>query len=133
MNFHLRTIPDIYAQKLVDEGIMTAEEVQKICKDQFDYFAAEMQIAESFVPEESYFQKQWEGFVQAPSDITIWDTGVSWDLLSFIGRSSVHYPANFVSCSFLRSSFKFKDHNSRSDLKIKIKIIFKIKINILCS
>jgi hypothetical protein len=75
---------------------MTLEEVQQICRQQFEYFAAEMAIAESFEPAESYFQKQWEGFVQAPTDITIWDTGVSWELLSFIGRSSVYHPPEFV-------------------------------------
>lgn len=77
---------------------MSEEEVKKICQHQFDIFAAELQVAESYEPESSfYFQKQWDGFRQAPKDITIWDTGMSWELLSFIGRSSVYYPPEFVS------------------------------------
>lgn len=93
-----RSIPDKYAQKLVEEGLMTDNEVEEICRQQSDYFNSELHAVESYQPESSfYFQKQWEGFVQAPKEITIWDTGMSWDILGFIGRSSVYYPPDFVS------------------------------------
>lgn len=76
---------------------MTEAEVKEICKKQFDIFDIELQKVESYQPDSSfYFQKQWQGFVQAPKDLTIWDTGVSWELLGYIGRSSVHYPDEFV-------------------------------------
>lgn len=75
---------------------MTSEEVEKVAKHQFEYYSSELQIAENYQPEQTYFKKQWEGFEQAPSDITIWDTGVNWELLSFIGRSSVYHPPEFV-------------------------------------
>lgn len=77
---------------------MTNEEIKEISKKQFDYFADELQQVDTYEPETSYyFQKQWQGFEQAPKDLTIWDTGMSWDLLGFIGRASVHYPPEFVS------------------------------------
>lgn len=75
---------------------MTTDEFQAIIKQQFDYYQAELQAADSYEPEQTYFKKQWESFGQAPSDITIWDTGMSWELLSFIGRSSVYHPPEFV-------------------------------------
>lgn len=76
---------------------MTNEEVKEVCKQQFDYFAAEFAVAETFEPESSYyFEKQWKGIEQAPKDLTIWDTGMSWELLGFIGRASIHYPPEFV-------------------------------------
>lgn len=92
-----KSVPDVYAQKMIDDGIMTKEEIEEITKKQFDFYNSELLSVESYVPEKSYFKKQWEGFMQAPKDLTIWDTGVSWDLLSYIGRSSVYHPAEFVS------------------------------------
>lgn len=82
---------------MIDEGIMTKAEVDEITKKQFEYFNEELQSVDKYEPEKSYFRKQWEGFVQAPKDLTTWDTGISWDLLSYIGRSSVHHPPEFVS------------------------------------
>lgn len=66
-------------------------------KHQFDYYACEMAHAEEFVPETTCFRKQWENFGQAPAHISIWDTGMSWELLSYIGRSSAYTPPEFVS------------------------------------
>ena len=90
------SVPDAYAAKLIEEGLMTNEEVKEIAKQQFDYYNSELQSAESYQPEKSYFKKQWEGFVQAPVDLTTYDTGISWELLSYIGRNSVHVPSDFV-------------------------------------
>lgn len=42
-------------------------------------------------------KKQWQGFQQAPSAITEWDTGVDPSLLMYIGINSVKYPEEFVS------------------------------------
>jgi hypothetical protein len=81
----------------VKNGILSEDDVKKITTDQFNYFASELQSVESYEPSDNfYFKKQWEGFVQPSNELTIWDTGLGWDLLSFVGRSSVHYPPNFV-------------------------------------
>lgn len=97
-----RSVPDAYAQHLIDEGVMTQGEVEEITKKQFDYYNDELQNVDSYEPEKSYFNNQWKGFVQAPSELTIWDTGVSWDLLSYIGRKSVYHPEDFVIFFFLQ-------------------------------
>lgn len=89
-------MPETYSQHLIAEGIMTQQEVVEVKQKQFDYYNGELSKVEEYQPEKSYFKKQWEGFSQAPSDITIWDTGVSWDLLSYIGRNSVYHPSDFV-------------------------------------
>lgn len=91
-----KSVPDAYAEKLIEEGLMTKEEVEEITKRQFDFYNSELQSVDTYQPEKSYFKKQWEGFVQAPSDLTIWDTGISWELLSYIGRNSVYHPPDFV-------------------------------------
>lgn len=90
-------MPDAYAQHLIEEGIMTNIEVEEIAKKQFDAFDKELQLVEQYQPEQSYFKKQWEGFVQASKDLTIWDTGLPWEILSYVGRNSVYHPADFVS------------------------------------
>lgn len=82
-------------------------------KNQYEYYNQELQLAEEYVPEKSYFMKQWNGFTQAPDRITIWDTGMSWELLSFIGRTSVYHPAEFVSISQMAVHvplIKYKKH-----------------------
>lgn len=44
---------------------------------------------------------RWTGMIQAPHSLETWDTGVSRDLLRYIGAKSVTLPKNFVSLSFL--------------------------------
>lgn len=82
---------------MIDEGVMTKEEIDDVLKKQFDFYNEELLSVDKYQPEKAYFEKQWDGFMQAPSEITIWDTGVTWDLLSYIGRNSVHHPPEFVS------------------------------------
>lgn len=48
----------------------------------------------------NHLEKQWAGLVQAPPCITTWDTGVSGDVLKFVGAKSVAVPENFVSFCF---------------------------------
>lgn len=93
---NLRSVPDTYADRMVDEGILTRDDVNRITKEQFDYFNQELQSAESYTPEKSYFDNQWKGFVQAPKDLTTWDTGMTWDILSYLGNASVYHPTDFV-------------------------------------
>jgi hypothetical protein len=106
---------------------MTREEVTEIAKQQFDYLNAELQIAEKFQPEKTYFMKQWSGYVQAPNELLTWDTGVNFELLSFIGKSSVYYPPDFVrNCESLAHDaftdnfvFFFLEHSSTRQKDIR--------------
>jgi 2-oxoglutarate dehydrogenase complex dehydrogenase (E1) component-like enzyme len=91
-----RSVPDLYAEKLVSEGVMTGAEVDAITQKYVDYLTKELAVVESYEEEQSYFQAQWAGFQQAPNKITVWDTGVDQKLLKSIGQTSVSYPADFV-------------------------------------
>lgn len=91
------SVPDAYAEQIVEAGVMTKEEVAEVIQKRFDFYNSELQAVETYQPEKSYFQRQWEGFVQAPSELTIWDTGLSWDVLGYIGKSSIYHPEKFVS------------------------------------
>jgi 2-oxoglutarate dehydrogenase complex dehydrogenase (E1) component-like enzyme len=91
------SVPDAYAQQMVESGIMRKDEITEITQKRFDYYNSELQAVESYQPEKSYFSHQWDGFAQASGELTVWDTGMGWDVLGYIGRSSVYFPENFVS------------------------------------
>ncbi|XP_059615190.1 probable 2-oxoglutarate dehydrogenase E1 component DHKTD1 homolog, mitochondrial [Phlebotomus argentipes] len=91
-----KSVPDKYTDFLVSENEMTQEEVNKIAKDHTNFLASELSNLDSYEPEKWYFRKQWSGMKQAGSEVTVWDTGLDYSLLGFIGVKSVTYPENFA-------------------------------------
>lgn len=91
-----RSVPDVYAEKMIKMGILCNEDLVRISRERFEYFNTELLASETYIPEKPEFSKQWKGFVQAPKELTTWDTGVEWNLLSNVGRASVHVPDDFV-------------------------------------
>ncbi|XP_037921992.1 probable 2-oxoglutarate dehydrogenase E1 component DHKTD1 homolog, mitochondrial [Hermetia illucens] len=90
-----RSVPDLYAQKLVEENVLDAKEIEDI-KTQYNKFLNdELESTSTYTQKPCYYEKQWSGFVQAPNSITVWDTGLDYSLLAYIGNASVHYPPDF--------------------------------------
>lgn len=118
----------MYADRMVDKGILSRDDIVRITGEQFEYFNKELLAAESYTPEKSYFDKQWQGFVQAPKDLTTWDTGITWDLLSHVGKASVYHPANFV----IARPFSFPSHKRKSVqlLRLNLSLLFSIPQNV---
>lgn len=75
---------------------MSQPEVDLIAKGHHNYLQNELNNLESYVPEKSYFERQWTGIEKAKDRITTWDTGLDPSLLGFIGQSSLFYPEDFV-------------------------------------
>lgn len=100
MNFnvrsYLRSVPDLYTEKLVQEGVMEQSKVDTIAKGHHNYLQNEMNNLASYVPEKSYYERQWSTMEKAKDRITKWDTGLDPSLLGFIGQSSLFYPDDFV-------------------------------------
>lgn len=48
-------------------------------------------------PQANHLERQWAGLVQSPPHVTHWDTGLSVDLLKFVGAQSVNVPSDLVS------------------------------------
>jgi probable 2-oxoglutarate dehydrogenase E1 component DHKTD1 len=90
-----KSIPDLYAEKLVNQQIMTQNEVEEIHSNHFDYLNDELKNYEKYIPEKTYFKSQWDGFAQAPSSLTIWDTGISNELIWHVTAASIHHPPEF--------------------------------------
>lgn len=89
-------MPNLYAKKLVDENIVTAEDVKKVSDSHFRYLNDELTNLKSYQPEAYYFKKKWSCVEPASSSITTWDTGMDYNILCHVGAQSVHYPENFV-------------------------------------
>ncbi|XP_038104096.1 probable 2-oxoglutarate dehydrogenase E1 component DHKTD1 homolog, mitochondrial [Culex quinquefasciatus] len=105
------SVPDLYARKLLASGDLAQSEVDAIVKKHMDYLNSELQNLSSYQPEKSYFEKQWSGIVQAGSEVTTWDTGVDYSLLSLIAQTSVKCPEDFALHPHLRK------HHVESRLK----------------
>lgn len=82
---------------MVQEGVLTEATVSEMTKGHHNYLQNELNNLESYIPEKSYFERQWSTMEKAKDQITTWDTGLDPSLLGFIGLSSVFYPENFVS------------------------------------
>ncbi|XP_061705247.1 probable 2-oxoglutarate dehydrogenase E1 component DHKTD1 homolog, mitochondrial [Cydia pomonella] len=90
-----KTIPDLYAEKLVSEGVMKEKEIQNISAEYTKYLQSQLEAANSYKPEASYYQEQWVGMGGAPRAVETWDTGADLNLLQTVGRASVHTPSEF--------------------------------------
>ena len=51
MKHFFRSVPDLYAEKLVEEGILSKEEVSKITSDHMTFLNDQFKLSESYVPE----------------------------------------------------------------------------------
>lgn len=90
-----QSIPDIYAKKLADEGVIEEKDLQSFVSQWNAYLSEQMAKADNHVPEAKHLEQQWSGLVQAPNQITHWDTGVPTDLLKFVGSKSVAVPESW--------------------------------------
>lgn len=90
-----RTIPDLYAEQLISEGIVTKEEVDGTVKEHTDWLQKCLKDSEQWLPDDPCFGGRWSGWEQAPHALTTWDTGVPRPLLEKVGLASVHLPQDF--------------------------------------
>lgn len=92
-----KSVPDLYAGRLVGEGVVDAEGVKRIIDSFTLYLNEELTKLNFYQPEATYFNKKWKGIEQATSSITTWDTGMDYSILHHVGKQSVHIPKDFVS------------------------------------
>lgn len=91
-----KTIPNSYAERLIDENVVNDEFVKKTTDNHLRYLNDELTNVKFYQPEAYYFKKQWKGIEQASSSISIWDTGMDYSILHYVGKQSVYYPDEFV-------------------------------------
>lgn len=91
-----RSVPDIYAEKLIKEKLVSDQECLDIEGEENEWLNEELMMSESWKPQDVYFKSQWEGLSQSEEAVTTWDTGIDADLLTFLGEKSVKYPESFA-------------------------------------
>ena len=106
-----QSVPAKYTQSLVEQGIVTAEEVkeekEKHTKELMEAFKAVDQSKPRYrtpilslitvsLFSANHLRGLWTGYQQAPPESCRYDTGVKTDLLQFVGAASVNYPDDFA-------------------------------------
>jgi len=90
-----RSIPDIYTDSLIQEGVLTEEERTGIVSAHTDLLAQNFRLIETYNPERTNLQRQWSSIQEPGAMVTVWDTGVDTDVLRYVGAQSVKCPEEF--------------------------------------
>ena len=89
---HLST-RDLYAQRLVDEGIYDAEAAQQVVADRIAYLDAEFDAGTNYLPNKAdWLEGSWSGMVTAHGEDRRGETAVELDKLRQIGASMTTPP-----------------------------------------
>ncbi|XP_049814379.1 probable 2-oxoglutarate dehydrogenase E1 component DHKTD1 homolog, mitochondrial [Schistocerca nitens] len=99
-----RSVPDLYAESLANEGILSTEEAKETTGKHTEWLNNILKTTDMYKPEAVYFKNLWSKIKQAPAAVTTWDTGVDEQLLHYIGIKSVTYPDNFSIHSHLQKT-----------------------------
>lgn len=89
------SIPDKYAAQLVEEQVMTKQDIDNVVENHMKHLNQELAQVDSYQPEATYYKRQWTGLKQAGDEITSWNTGCEWNVLSFVGKHSISVPQHF--------------------------------------
>ncbi|XP_023016659.2 probable 2-oxoadipate dehydrogenase complex component E1 homolog [Leptinotarsa decemlineata] len=102
-----RTVPDLYAEKLLQEGVFKEGDAEKIVSHHQSWLSEHLKAADHHTPQDIFFKRQWEGYSQPTDTINTWDTGLNLDLMTFLGIKSVKCPPNFeIHPTLLRAHIK---------------------------
>ncbi|CAG0884050.1 unnamed protein product, partial [Darwinula stevensoni] len=90
-----KTVPDMYADKVLNEGIVTREELMKPVDAHIQMLNENFKKVDSRKPKAPHLKGLWTGMEQAGTQLTGWETGVDTSLLHYIGLKSVTHPEDF--------------------------------------
>ncbi len=88
---------EIYAQRLVDEGVYREDEVQKVIDDRLAYLDAEFEAGTSYRPNKAdWLEGSWSGMRKAHGVERRGQTAVELDVLRRIGKSITTPPEHMT-------------------------------------
>ena len=91
-----KTTQAIYADRLVAEGVLSAEQTEAEQAKFREFLESEFAAAEAFKPNKAdWLDGQWSGFVPPVDDDRRGDTAIGVDELKQIGAALTHYPKTF--------------------------------------
>ena len=92
-----RTTAELYADRLVQEGLVTEEEVDREIADFKAFLEDEFTTGKSYEPTKAdWLDARWKGFKPPQDDVRKGNTDVEIDRLREIGRKLTAYPSNFT-------------------------------------
>ena len=93
---HQPSTREIYAARLVEEGLVTAEEVEKQVSDFQDYLDQAFDAGKKLEPQKAdWLDGEWKGFGLPDDDDRRGMTGVSVERLRELGKAMTHIPDEF--------------------------------------
>ncbi|MGH0136908.1 UNVERIFIED_CONTAM: hypothetical protein FKN15_036750 [Acipenser sinensis] len=101
-----KSIPDSYADCLVAEGLLTEQEISEIKTSYYTKMNEHLTNMTLYSPPPTNLQGHWRELVEPQAKITTWDTGLSTDLLQFVGAKSVFIPEDIHLHSHLHRTHK---------------------------
>ncbi|XP_067617256.1 probable 2-oxoadipate dehydrogenase complex component E1 homolog isoform X2 [Eurosta solidaginis] len=90
-----KSVPDLYVDHLTREGVLSSEDAKAIRQTYWNYLDSELAESKAYAPQASYLKKQWTGLINATDQLTTWDTGLDYQILSYIGHQSIKHPEDF--------------------------------------
>jgi len=92
------TTREIYTTKLVQEGVLTAADADKMVANFHKHLEKELETAANFRPNKAdWLEGKWEGlfYLEGAEELRDDDTSVDMDLLREVGRAISEAPSNF--------------------------------------
>ena len=92
------TTREIYARKLVNEGVISEAEADKMVQNFYHYLEKEQEAASSYRPNKAdWLEGKWKGlfYLEGAEELRDDDTSVDMDLLREVGRAISEPPSNF--------------------------------------
>ena len=90
------TTRQVYSRRLVEEGVLSEDQSDKVATDFLAYLDGEFETAKSYRANKAdWLEGAWTGLDLAPDDDRKGDTAISTELLHEIGKSLVTVPGDF--------------------------------------
>jgi 2-oxoglutarate dehydrogenase E1 component len=92
------SVVEIYSKDLIEEGVVTAEEVDGMKGEFRSFLENELAAAESYMPNKAdWLDGRWSGVGHADDDERRGNTGVSMETLREVGKRLTVMPSDFTS------------------------------------
>uniref|UniRef100_A0A8C9I467 2-oxoadipate dehydrogenase complex component E1 n=1 Tax=Piliocolobus tephrosceles TaxID=591936 RepID=A0A8C9I467_9PRIM len=102
-----KNVLDIYSNKLIEEGVITLEDIEKNKKDIFNLYEQVYEQSKSFEPNRKERKlPQWKHMLAPQTFSPIRKTGVEKDVLINIGKKIFTLPDNFHAHPIINKLFK---------------------------
>ncbi len=91
------SVVEIYSRRLIEEGLLTRAEVDRMQADFRDLLEEEFASSDAYRPNRAdWLDGRWSGIGHAEEGARRGDTGVDLDLLRAVGRKITSFPKSFI-------------------------------------